>query len=81
MNADRELVITRVLDAPRDVVFAAWIDQDQAARWWGPKSFTCVSCSMDVRVGGVWRRVMRSADGNEYRASGVFGRCLRVEPP
>ena len=52
MNDDRKLVISRVLDAPRLQVFAAWIDPKQAAQWWGPKGFTAPSCKMDFRVGG-----------------------------
>jgi uncharacterized protein YndB with AHSA1/START domain len=72
MSDDRTLVITRLLDAPRDTVFAAWVDQDQAAQWWGPRGFKSVSCTMDVRVGGIWRRVMTSPDGAEYRARGVY---------
>jgi uncharacterized protein YndB with AHSA1/START domain len=79
MSDDRTLVITRVLDAPRDMVFAAWIDQDQAARWWGPKGFISVSCTMDVRVGGVWRRVMHSPEGTEHRARGVYQEISRPE--
>jgi uncharacterized protein YndB with AHSA1/START domain len=72
MSDDRTLTLTRVLDAPREMVFAAWVDPDQAAQWWGPRGFTSVSCTMDVRVGGAWRRVMRSPDGTEYRARGVY---------
>jgi uncharacterized protein YndB with AHSA1/START domain len=72
VSDERTLVITRLFDAPRDMVFAAWVDQDQAAQWWGPKGFTSVSCTMDVRVGGVWRRVMKSPDGVEHCARGVY---------
>lgn len=72
MSNERSLSITRLLDAPRALVFAAWTNPEQAARWWGPKGFTSVSCMMDVRVGGAWRRVMRSPDGMEYVASGVY---------
>lgn len=72
MSNERSLSITRLLDAPRTLVFAAWTNPEQAARWWGPKGFTSVSCMMDVRVGGAWRRVMRSPDGVEYVASGVY---------
>lgn len=78
MNGDRTLVITRVLDAPRERVFAAWIDAEQAAQWWGPKGCTIVSNAMDVRVGGVWRRVMRSPDGVEHNAHGVY---REIAPP
>jgi uncharacterized protein YndB with AHSA1/START domain len=79
MIDDLTLVITRVLDAPRAMVFAAWIDQDQAAQWWGPRGFTSVSCTMDVRVGGGWRRVMRSPDGVEHRARGVYREIVAPE--
>ena len=72
MSDERTLVITRLLDAPRDMVFAAWVDQDQAAQWWGPRGFTSVSCTMDVRIGGAWRRVMRSPEGVEHKARGVY---------
>jgi uncharacterized protein YndB with AHSA1/START domain len=79
MSDERTLVITRLLDAPRDRVFAAWVDPDQAAQWWGPKGFTSVSCTMDVRVGGVWRRVMRSPDGAELTARGVYREIIAPE--
>jgi uncharacterized protein YndB with AHSA1/START domain len=79
MSGDRALVIKRILDAPRSRVFAAWVDQDQAAQWWGPRGFTSVSCKMDVRVGGVWRRVMRSPDGVEYCARGVYREIVAPE--
>lgn len=79
MTDDRTLVITRVLDAPRAMVFAAWVEADQAARWWGPHGFTSVSCTMDVRVGGGWRRVMRSPDGVEHCARGVYREIVAPE--
>jgi uncharacterized protein YndB with AHSA1/START domain len=79
MSADRALVISRVLDAPRRLVFAAWTDAAQAAHWWGPRGFTSVSCEMDVRVGGRWRRVMRSPDGIEYCAAGIYREVVAPE--
>jgi uncharacterized protein YndB with AHSA1/START domain len=79
MSDERVLVITRVLDAPRDLVFAAWTDERSAAQWWGPKGFTSVSCTMDARVGGAWRRVMLSPDGVEHRARGVYREILSPE--
>lgn len=69
---ERELVLTRVFDAPRPLVFAAWTDPERAARWWGPKGFVSVSCDMDVRPGGRWRRVMRSPAGSLHVAGGVY---------
>jgi len=79
MSDERTLVLTRVLDAPRDKVFVAWVDQEQAAQWWGPKGFTSVSCTMDVRVGGAWRRVMKSPDGVEICARGVYREIIAPE--
>ena len=79
MSGERELLITRLLDAPRRRVFAAWTDPEQAARWWGPKGFTSVSCTMDVRVGGEWRRVMLSPEGVEYRARGIYREIVAPE--
>jgi uncharacterized protein YndB with AHSA1/START domain len=72
MTADRELVITRIFDAPRHLVFAAWTDPKQAAQWWGPRGFTTVLNEMNVRVGGAWRRCMRSPEGAEHRSRGVY---------
>ena len=79
MNDERVLVITRLFDAPRDLVFTAWTDERSAAQWWGPKGFTSVSCTMDARVGGAWRRVMRSPDGIERRARGVYREIIPPE--
>src|SRR5712691_5788344 len=76
---ERELTITRVFDAPRDLVFAAWTQPERAARWWGPQGFTTISCDMDVRPGGVWRRCMRSPDGTEHRKCGVYREIVEPE--
>ena len=60
---DREIVLVRVLDAPRDAVFAAWTDADAFCQWFGPDGFTCTVREMDVRVGGRARFDMTSGDG------------------
>jgi uncharacterized protein YndB with AHSA1/START domain len=62
----RELVSARVLDAPRDVVFEAFSDPRQLARWWGPKGFTSTFHEFDLRPGGAWRLVMRGPNGTDY---------------
>src|SRR5215831_16791476 len=49
---ERELVITRVFDAPRRLVFKTWTEPERLVRWWGPKGFTMPACAMDVRPGG-----------------------------
>ena len=79
MKDDRSLTITRVLDAPRSLVFAAWTDPQQAAQWWGPKGFTTVSNEMDVRVGGEWRRCVRSPEGDLHRSRGVYREIVAPE--
>lgn len=75
---ERVLVITRVFDAPRRLVFKAWTEPEHAARWWGPQGFTTLSCEMDVRPGGIWRRCMRSPEGTLCIKRGVY---REVVPP
>jgi uncharacterized protein YndB with AHSA1/START domain len=76
--ADRELVITRVFDAPRALVFQAWLDPKGALRWWGPKGCETVACEIDARPGGAWTRRLRTADGAEIRMRGVY---REIAPP
>jgi uncharacterized protein YndB with AHSA1/START domain len=65
-TADREVVITRLLDAPRERVFEAWTDPQQVGQWWGPTGFTTTIHEMDVRPGGVWRFIMHGPDGKDW---------------
>lgn len=76
--AGRELVITRIFDAPRDLVFKALTDPKQVAQWWGPKGFTNPICEWDARAGGDIRVDMRGPDGNVYPMGGVF---REIAPP
>jgi uncharacterized protein YndB with AHSA1/START domain len=62
----RAIIAIRVLDAPRDLVFAAWTDPTHLAQWWGPDGFTTTTRAIEVRPGGVWRLVMRGPDGRDY---------------
>jgi uncharacterized protein YndB with AHSA1/START domain len=70
--ADREIVTSRVLDAPRERVFAAWTDPGRLARWWGPSGFTNTFHEIDIRPGGRWRFVMHGPDGADYKNESVF---------
>jgi uncharacterized protein YndB with AHSA1/START domain len=71
--AERELVVTRVFDAPRALVFKVWTDPSHAGIWWGPKDHPATEMEMDVRPGGVWRGCLRSTDdGRELWLGGVF---------
>lgn len=63
----RSIVTTRMIDAPRDVVFAAWTDPKHLANWWGPNGFTTTTSAFDMRPGGVWRFVMHGPDGRDYQ--------------
>jgi uncharacterized protein YndB with AHSA1/START domain len=75
---DREIVVTRVLDAPRDLVFKAWTDQRHVGHWWGPTGFTLTNHEMDVRPGGVWRFTLHGPDGTDYPNRIVY---REVTPP
>ena len=78
-SRERELVITRVFDAPRERVFDAWIDPGQLAQWWGPKGFTNPVCEVDARPGGAIRIDMRAPDGTVYPMTGAFREIARPE--
>ena len=65
-ESDRELVFTRVFDAPRELVFDAWTHRNHIEQWWGPNGFTTTTSEMDVRPGGTWRYVMHGPDGTDY---------------
>ena len=69
---EQVVMITRAFDAPRALVFKAWTDPALAPRWWAPRGFTLLSCEMDVRPGGAWRRRMRAADGTMICKFGVY---------
>jgi uncharacterized protein YndB with AHSA1/START domain len=79
MSAERELVLTRVLDAPRALVFRAWTDPEHLVRWWGPQGFTTPSCTMDVRPGGTWRICMRGPDGIDHWVQGAYREVVEPE--
>jgi len=77
--SDRELVFTRVFDAPPEVVFRMWTDPKHVAQWWGPRGFTTTISEMDVRPGGIWRLVMHGPDGVDYRNRIVFLEVVKPE--
>jgi uncharacterized protein YndB with AHSA1/START domain len=66
------VVITRVFDAPRALVWQAWTDPKMLGQWFGPRGFTASVPQLDVRVGGALRIVMHGPDGNDYPMKGVF---------
>ena len=68
----QEIVVTRVFDAPRDLVFKACTDPNLIARWWGPRRYSTVIDKMEVRPGGTWRFVQSDGAGNEFAFHGVY---------
>ena len=80
-RSERELVVTRTVNAPPHIVFEAWIKAELFQRWWVPKSLglTLLSCELDVRVGGAYRLVFRHPAAPEPMA--FHGRYLEVTPP
>ncbi len=73
-----ELVITRVFDAPRSLVFSAWTQPEHLAHWSGPKGFTTPHHEMDLRPGGRYRACLRSPEGEDHWVQGEY---LEVVPP
>ena len=65
-TADREIIISRVIDAPRELVFEAFTEVRHLSRWWGPEGFTTTTQSFEFRVGGEWDFVMHGPDGTDY---------------
>ncbi len=76
--SDLEIAMTRVFDAPRDLVFKAYTDPEMVAQWWGLRTSTTAVEQLDVRPGGQWRFVQREADGAELA---FFGEYREVTPP
>jgi uncharacterized protein YndB with AHSA1/START domain len=62
----RAMVLERVFDAPRELVWQAWTQREHLDKWWGPDGFTTKTAELDLRVGGVWRHTMKAADGTEF---------------
>lgn len=76
---ERELVVTRIIDAPRRLVFKAWTEPEQVALWWGPQGFTTTYCKMDIRPGGRFRLCMRSPAGTDHWKQGVYHDIVEPE--
>ena len=77
-TSDREIVHSRLLNAPRELVYEAFTNPEHVAQWWGPNGFTNTIHEMDVRPGGVWRFIMHGPNGTDYPNRIVF---TTVQPP
>jgi uncharacterized protein YndB with AHSA1/START domain len=78
-HSDREIIITRIFNAPRDLVWKAWTDANHVAQWWGPKGFTTRVTKLDLYPGGQSQYVMIAPDGTEYPVKGVFQEIVPFE--
>ena len=76
---DREIVMTRTFQAPRDLVFEAHSSCEHLSKWWGPRKYEISSCEVDFRPGGAWRIVHRGADGQEFAFRGEHREIVRPE--
>jgi len=74
-----ELCITRVFEAPRELVFQAWTDVERLARWWGPKGFRWVSAKLDLRPGGMFHYCLQAPNGQEMWGKFVYREIVRPE--
>jgi uncharacterized protein YndB with AHSA1/START domain len=79
ITADRQIVMTRIFDAPRDLVWHAWTDPDHVDHWWGPNGFLNETLEMEVRAGGMWRYVMHGPDGTDYDNRIVYREVVAPE--
>ena len=73
------VLIIRIFNAPRELVWKAWTDPDHFKNWWGPKDFTTPFCQIDLRVGGRYLNCMRSPRGRDYWTTGVYREIVPLE--
>jgi uncharacterized protein YndB with AHSA1/START domain len=76
---ERGLVLTRIFDAPRELVYNAWTEPEHFMRWWGPKGFSTPVCTIDPRPGGVIHFCMRSPEGQDIWCKGVYREVVAPE--
>ncbi len=78
-TTDREIIISRVFDAPREMIWDAMMDPKKVVKWWGPRGFTTTVEVMDVRPGGVWKLTMHGPDGANYPNKSIFQEVVKPE--
>ena len=78
-NAGRELLITRLLNAPRELVWEVFTNPNHIKNWWGPDGFTNTIDTMEVKPGGAWEFVMHGPDGTDFKNKKVFTEIVKPE--
>lgn len=71
-TCEEEIFITRLFDAPREFIWKVWTVPEFIMMWWGPKGFTCPSCTIDLKAGGSYLYCMRSPEGKDFWSTGIF---------
>lgn len=78
-TANREIAITRIFNAPRELVYEVWTDPQHIDKWWGPNGFTNDTRQMDVRPGGMWRFLMKGPEGMQFPSRIVYTEVVKPE--
>jgi uncharacterized protein YndB with AHSA1/START domain len=78
-TADREIAISRLINAPRELVFEAFTEPDHIKHWWGPNGFTNTIFQMEVKPGGVWDFIMYGPDGTDYKNKSIYKEIIKPE--
>jgi uncharacterized protein YndB with AHSA1/START domain len=78
-TADRELIITRTLNAPRELVWEVWTNPEHIKNWWGPNGFTNTISTMEVKPGGIWDFVMHGPDGTDHKNKSIYKEIIKPE--
>ena len=78
-TAERELKVSRLLNAPIELVWEVWTNPDHLKNWWGPNGFTNTISQMDVKPGGEWNLIMHGPDGTDYKNKSVFREVSRYK--
>ena len=79
METQKTVSINRVFDLPIHTMWKAWADPDEFKKWWGPKDFTCPTCTIDFKIGGENLSCMKGPDGKEYWSIGVYKEIIPLK--
>ena len=78
-TSNRELSVSRLLNAPRELVWKVWTEPEHIAKWWGPDGFTNTIKEMEVKPGGVWRFIMHGPNGMDFPTKIVYSEVVKPE--